>query len=151
MVEVGSPAEHLTIQDPHLTLPTHGPADREWAQSYGGPPQTFLHHVDQSSAWISCGDGWEQKDTGIGVATRGLGACIVKRPAVGATPPHTLPGSHKHELMLRFVQRGHCVVCVGARTGVRLGALDSIIIAAGEAAVFRDASNDFEMIEVCIY
>ena len=87
VIEIGSPAEHLTCLDHALALPN--PALRP-ERAFEG--QRFLHHQAQSAVWgPGPGAGFEARDLGIAEATGGLAAVQVVRalaPGVAADLQH---------------------------------------------------------------
>ena len=77
VIEIGCPAEHETIADWSMSLPT-GPGDP--ARAWDG--QRFVRHIAEGAShqpWRI--DGWECRDSGIGAATDGLAGVRVARPA----------------------------------------------------------------------
>jgi len=130
VLEVGSPAEHLTVQDLEMTLPTQTvDAERQWAQEYDGAPQKFVRHNAAAEAVVWSPHpglaGWEFRDSGIAAATKQLGSCIVSRQKTGGEAEEDAAGAagdgaagaaepvmlkHDGELVLWFVLRGECTL-----------------------------------------
>lgn len=81
VVEISCPAEHETIADPHMVLPTSNVRpDREW---HG---QRFSWHRREGTGWLKEADGghgWLAQDLGTHTATGGIGA------AAAYTAAHT--------------------------------------------------------------
>ena len=99
VVEVGSPAEHQTLVDHEMTLPTKSVAP---ARSFSG--QTFVRHQAAEVAWgASEYAGLEMQQTGIGEATNGIGDVRVLRPAGNA---ESVDLTANHTFLFRFVLDG---------------------------------------------
>lgn len=137
VVEVGCPAEHETLVEHDLALPTDVlDAKRE----YSG--QRFAFHRAAGAPWVQ-GAGIEIRDTGLADASGGAVHVRVCRPdsAAGIRLRPSLA------LCFGFV-------CVGAGT-LRVGSssfgLDSdssFVLPAGTECVIEDYSSDFEWLEV---
>lgn len=73
VIEIGCPAEHDTIAEHDLVLPT---PHMDAARVFSG--QRFVRHVAAGAErgdWF--GSGWTARDTGIGAATAGLAGAVV--------------------------------------------------------------------------
>jgi len=113
VVEVGSPAAHLTCVDHELSLPT---AEVRPDREFGG--QRFVRHVAAEADWQPWRiDGFENRDTGISGATNDLAGANVVRP-IGRT-------SLRVDIELAFV-----FVLVGSATkdAAALTAGDSFVV-----------------------
>jgi hypothetical protein len=79
VVEIGVPAEHLTIIDHVMELPTpHHRPDREW------DGQKFVHSRLEDAVWAPWRvPGFEARDTGVEDGTKGVAAVRVVRPTAG--------------------------------------------------------------------
>jgi len=87
VVEIVTPAEHVTLTDPQMVLPSTErlPADHR----FGG--QRFVHHRGGHAAWRPWRlDGFEEQDTGIAQATQGLAGVRVLRPAADSVECYDL-------------------------------------------------------------
>jgi hypothetical protein len=85
VLEVTSPAEHPTLVDHDLTLPT---ADLRADRDFAG--QRFVRHPLSTALWLDWGSGFEVADTGIGVATGDLvGARTVRVSGSGSALART--------------------------------------------------------------
>jgi quercetin dioxygenase-like cupin family protein len=111
VVELSCPAEHVTLLDHELTLPT---ADLRPDREFGG--QRFVHHEAASAIWQPA---WlprfEAHDTGISAATDGLAGVRVLRP-VPSQQPSPGPMAHDGELLFLFVLQGEVGLRLGAPT-----------------------------------
>lgn len=142
VVEIGCPAEHETLVDHEMALPT---PELRPDRDFGG--QRFVFHCASGAEWTARDDGFAVRDTGIAEATRALAGVVVAR-AGGPLPTQKV--THDAELVFRFVLRGQVDVQVGDRAPQRLGASDAIAIPAGTAYAFAGAADDFEMLEVAL-
>ena len=139
VVEIGSPAVHETLADHDMVLPTGRTLpDRD----FGG--QRFLRHVAAETPWTPLGEaGFEQRETGVGEATRGAAQVRSVRAAGGselAVEPHA------GELMFGFVLEGSAVL--GCRGDHPLAMDDCFAIPPGEPWKLRDCSPDLVWLEV---
>lgn len=79
VVELGTPAEHITMADHNLALPTP-----ELYPQRDFSSQRFVRHVAAEATWSPWRmDGFEMRDTGIAAATAGLAGVRVLRPIAG--------------------------------------------------------------------
>jgi mannose-6-phosphate isomerase-like protein (cupin superfamily) len=144
VIEIGTPAEHITIAEHTLTLPSADlPADHD----FGG--QRFVRHVAQDAPWNPWRvAGFEYRDTGIGGATDGLaGARVVRRTLepVGAAQ------QHETEFCFYFVLQGELNFRHGnGDESIRLKRDDSITVPAGLRYRLDDSSADLELLEVTL-
>jgi uncharacterized protein YjlB len=136
VVEIGSPAEHDTLADHGLALPT-GALQPE--RSFFG--QRFVRHRASTATWVAEGPGVEARDTGIGAATGGLAQVHLVRGPLAATPAG--------ELWCAFVRAGSAVLRRdGHVEGDRLVEGDCVSVPAGTGVTFDDVSADFEVLRV---
>jgi mannose-6-phosphate isomerase-like protein (cupin superfamily) len=141
VVEIGSPAEHITMADHDLPLPS-APLPPE--HLFGG--QRFTRHIKAESAWTAWRlKGFEAQNTGIEAATDGLAAVRLVRVS-GATPE--VVQSHDTEFCFYFVLSGSLTVTQG-QTRYTLLRDDSITIP-GLLPYALAASPDLEMLEVML-
>jgi len=143
VLEVGSPAEHETLADHDLALPT--PALRR-EREFGG--QRFVRHEAAAAEWRPWRlAGFEARDTGISEATRGLASVRVARVR-GARAPHFW--RHDAELLFVFVLMGATTLECEGRHPQRLAAGDAFVVPAGLAHSLADCSDDLELLEVAL-
>jgi mannose-6-phosphate isomerase-like protein (cupin superfamily) len=144
VIEVGSPAEHETIVDHDLTLPT--PSLRP-ERVFGG--QRFVRHRAAEATWVPWhGAGLERRDTGIAAATNGLGDVgVVRATGDGAASG---PLVHDHELQLWYVLAGTATLRVDDGADRHLTRRDAVVVDAGAVHVLRDCSRDLELLEVAV-
>ena len=147
VIEVGCPAEHDTLAEHVITLPTgrHLPE-----RTYGN--QLFTRHVAAEAPWLPFRyAGFVQQDLGIGAATDGLAAARVIRPdAAGADSwPMAVVDN---EFLLTFVLDGTVTLDLGAPAS-RQEALvsgDCAVIPADQAYALRAISADARILEVSL-
>lgn len=142
VIELGSPAEHITMADHEMTLPTP-----VYAREHEFNGQRFVRYVAKGATW----DAWKSPgfvvtDTGIGAATKGLAGVRVVRPQ-GERQHATR--RHETEFCFFFVLAGSLDVQQGERTW-RLEADDSIAIPGKLSYSFRRCSADLELLEVTL-
>lgn len=143
VVEITCPAEHETRADHDLSLPTAG-VDPE--RAFDG--QRFVRHVASGAPWSAWRfAGFEARDTGMAVATRGLAGCRVVRPNTdNASTPAAV---HRAEFLFLFVLRGGFRF-QGDGTAVALSAKDALVVPAGMPHAFTQCSKDLELLEVSL-
>jgi len=143
VIELGCPAEHETLADHTMPLPTaHLAADRD----FGG--QRFVRHDASEAAWHPWRfGGFEHRDIGIGEATDGLAGVRVARPAgADRTPPST----HDAEFVFGFVLHGSCTLECEGHAPVALLDGDTFVIPAGMVHALTSCSADLELLDVTL-
>jgi mannose-6-phosphate isomerase-like protein (cupin superfamily) len=144
VVEIGTPAEHITIAEHSLTLPS---ADLPPDHEFGG--QRFVRHVAATAPWTAWRvPGFEYQDTGIGAATKGLAGARVVRRAAGADGAGAAQ-QHDTEFCFYFVLSGEADFCYGDER-LHLKSDDSITVPATLRYTFGVASPDFTLLEVTL-
>lgn len=145
VIEIGCPAEHETIADWSLELPTteHRP-DRD----FGG--QRFVRHVAADAIeapWRI--DGWRCRDTGIAAATDGLAGVRVARPATNDDAAHDPPTGIEHATeFAQLVVLAGAVTFEAAGRSTRLGPGDSAAIPGGTSYRLAAPTPDCELLDV---
>jgi mannose-6-phosphate isomerase-like protein (cupin superfamily) len=144
VIEIGCPAEHDTVAEHTITLPTSA-IDRD--RDFGG--QQFVRHIaaDAKTVPSLCG-GFDERDTGIGVATNGLvGARVLSAPnAVDRTGTSL---THDGEFAMNVVLSGSATLTVEGRTE-QLGPRDAATFPAGAEWTWSQCSSDFELFDVTL-
>lgn len=145
VVEIGCPAEHRTIADHDLELPTpHLDADRD----FGG--QRFARHIAAAATWepwrLPC---FEARDAGIEAATDGLAGVRFVRPAGLGGAGETADAIHDGELAFAFVLDGAVTLTVDG-VDHRLEAADSVTVPAGVTHSWSDPTVDLELLDVTL-
>jgi uncharacterized protein YjlB len=138
VVEIASPAEHETLPDPDMALPT-GRLDPD--RAFSG--QHFLHCRAADARWTPIAEGWERRETGLAASSAGLADAAVLRS----------PGAHRLDMAA-----GPCELCLGfvlagfatlsARGEHALAAPDAFVIPPGEAWSLSDSSPDLQLLLV---
>ncbi|MBB5499344.1 cupin domain-containing protein [Paraburkholderia sp. MM5384-R2] len=142
VVELGSPAEHITMADHELSLPT---TSFRPERDFNG--QRFVRHVAKNASWKPwTSPGFVVTDTGIGAATDGLaGVRVVRAEGNG----HEAARRHDTEFCFFFVLSGSLDVVQGDKRR-QLKADDSISIPGRLPYSFAQCSADLELLEVTL-
>ena len=142
VVEISSPAEHETLADLEMELPTSlVQPDRD----FGG--QRFVRHEAATASWGSGrGEGFESRDLGIAAATKGLASAHVVR---GRGASRFEPSRHDAEMLFTFVLGGTATLRCEARD-YPLRAGDSFVVPPGLTHAFTDCASDLELLEVSL-
>lgn len=141
VVELGAPAEHITMADHAMVLPT---PDRYPQRDFHG--QRFVRHVAAEATWSPWRmDGFEMRDTGIGAATAGLAGVRLLRPTAG----HGATDRQQHgtEFCFYFVLNGQVTVEVDGKP-LALASDDCITVTDTTTYRFTGASADLQLLEV---
>lgn len=147
VVEICTPAEHITIADNTMTLPD---TELQPGRQFNG--QRFVFHVAAHKSWAPWRiAGFEVQDTGIGDATAGLAGVRVVRPAGAAVATATVARSHAHasEFCFYFVLSGSVVMVLDGQPHA-LGYDDSITIPDRMAYALSAPSADLSLLEVTL-
>lgn len=144
VVEIGCPAEHDTLFDYGLELPT---PETNIDRLFGG--QRFVRHQRATEPWVaSVHPGFEVQHTAIEQATDGLASVRVLRATTGV--PLT-PTRHDAEFWFLFVLDGSADFAVdGSVNAAALTAGDSVAVPADLTWSLRNVSSDFELLEVVV-
>jgi quercetin dioxygenase-like cupin family protein len=141
VVEVTSPAEHETLVDHEMELPT---VRVDPGRDFGG--QRFVFHECAAARWAPGPfEGMESIETGIADATGGLASVLTLRPAAGAGEAVITPVS---ELCFSFVLEGSANLqlnAAGPRT-VRPG--DAFVVPADGEARLIDMNDELHLLNV---
>lgn len=128
VVEVGYPAEHLTIADHDFDFSAH-PTDngRTWNGQY------FLRFTADDIRWTASAGGADEADTGIGRATGNrAGVRLVRTTETASWTMDPIPD---RRFAMVFVLEGRTAATIGGRTTSLLDA-DSAVIPVGDGASF---------------
>lgn len=143
VIEIGCPAEHDTVAEHTITLPTGRTIpDRD----FGG--QLFSRHVAASGPWVPFRfAGFSQQDCGIGSATHGLAGARVYRPeGANSTPMAVID----NEFLFTFILDGSADLVLEGLETQRLGAGDSFIIPSNQRFGLSGISADARFLEVSL-
>ncbi|WP_269511258.1 cupin [Burkholderia sp. IMCC1007] len=144
VIELGAPAEHVTMVDHDMALPTAAryPADHDF------DGQRFVRHVAAQAGWEPWRmRGFECADTGIGMATGGLAGVRVVRRVPGAVLPELT--AHDTEFCFFFVLAGSLTVLNG-HARIVLNRDDSVTLPGAAPYAFEQCSDDLELLEVTL-
>ena len=143
VVEVSCPAEHETLVDHDLALPT---AVVRPDRHFGG--QRFARHEASGALWRPWRvEGFEARDLGIAAATDGAaGACVVRARGNGMRAAR----DHQGELLFTFILRGTCTLDCAGGAPEPLHPGDAFCVPAGRAHAVDGCSEPFEMLEVSL-
>ena len=142
VVEIGSPAQHITMADLNMSLPCpHLPSDHDFSG------QRFVRHIAQDAVWEPWRiAGFEARDTGIAAATSGLATVRVVRHTAHNAP--ATAQSHTSEFCFYFVLSG-AVRCVVDGSAHVLRSDDSITIPGGMRYAL-EPQGSVELLEVML-
>ena len=142
VVEIGAPAQHITMADHAMPLPT---AEHYPDRDFGG--QQFVRHIAAQASWQPWRmAGFEVSDTGIGRATKGLAGVRVVRPAAR---DFTETQQHATEFCFYFVLEGRVTVQADG-TSYQLTPDDSITVTDDTRYRLSDASADLRLLEITL-
>jgi uncharacterized protein YjlB len=146
VIEVGCPADHATVIDHDLDLPT---ATVDPERVFDG--QRFVWHRAAEADWTADASGrFESRDTGTALATAGLASVAVVRPASGGAMPAP-PFTRASEFAQLVVLRGRCRVAIGDSSApVELGDGDAVALPADTPVTILDVSADLELLDVVV-
>jgi quercetin dioxygenase-like cupin family protein len=142
VIEIGSPADHETLADQELALPTATVVpDRE----FGG--QRFVRHESAAATWRPGRDGFEARDLGIAAATKGVAGARVVRVRGARPAPATV---HEAELLFTFVLRGTATLDCEGCPGEAIARGDAFVVPAHSPTSLRDCAGGLELLEVVL-
>lgn len=143
VVEIGCPAEHPTMVDHAMTLPT-GKFDPD--RDFNG--QLFVRHEVDKAVWHPWRfDGFAYRDLGIEAATHGLARVRVAK-VDGAADPGGKTARHDGEFLFLFVLSGTGSLFVDGQGMFSLSHGDSTVIPAGVAFSVGSDADGLELLEV---
>ena len=143
VIEIGVPAEHMTTIDHEMELPNR---TVDPAREFQG--QRFIRHEAAKAVRQPFRiDGFSMRDTGIAAATRGVAGVQVARPEPGWQPDVT---SHDTDILFDFVMSGHMTLAGEGQEERRLKPGDAFVIPPAMKTVYRDCTDDLELLEVCL-
>lgn len=151
VIEVSSPAQHNTMGDAELDLPT---AVLRPDRLFSG--QRFARYQCEKAKWqpMEQTPNWEQSNTGLDVATGGLGGAIVLKPS-GSESGTDLNLKSSSEFVFRFVIRGSVDLqyeekASSIMTKQRLNAGDAFVIPRRMSARLAHSAADTQILEVSL-
>ncbi|WP_175980550.1 cupin domain-containing protein [Burkholderia sp. BCC1630] len=142
VIELGSPAEHITMADHDMPLPS---SVYDANHDFNG--QRFVRHIAKRAEWKPWkSPGFVVTDTGIGAATNGLAGVRVVRPQGDAREASRM---HDTEFCFFFVLAGSLAITQG-ESHWQLRADDSIAIPGMLPYTFSQCSANLELLEVTL-
>lgn len=142
VIEIGVPAEHLTVIDHEMALPTGTVRpDRQWAG------QRFVHDIGSDGAWRPHRvPGFIARDTGIAAATGSVASVHAVRK--GEDEPQET--THYGDILFGYVMAGQAMIEGAGQIPQLLSLGDAVAIPPGLATRLSGVSADFEMLEVAL-
>lgn len=143
VIEISSPARHVTYLDHTMQLPTgrHLPE-----RNYSG--QTYIFHQADKARWKDIPrSGFEARDLGIAMATKGLIAARVIRRSATSEPEDELTIRNKNGAFT-FVLRGRLVLLAGEQPETNMTAGSAFVIPAGMQQDIKASTGDVELLEL---
>ena len=143
VIEIGVPADHLTSVDHEMELPTpHFRPEREFQGT------KFILHREAEATWGPWRiTGFEARETGIGVTTRGVAGVQVARRVPGVAIPAT---RHDTDILFGFLRTGSMTLEVDGHPNHGLTAGDAFVLPPHLAVAIREPSDDLEILEVAL-
>lgn len=144
VIEIAVPAEHLTVLDHMLELPTgHLRPQRD----FGG--QRFRRHTARDAVWSPARlPGFSACDTGIAAATGGVANAQVARRTKGSSD--AAETSHDADILFTFVLEGGMTMRVPERETSELRAGDAFVLPPGLRSAYERCTDDLELLEVSL-
>ena len=143
VVEIGCPAEHETIADWAMDLPSPAsPPERTW------DGQRFVRHIADGARyqpWRLAG--WEYRESGVEAATDGLAGVRVARPT-SSTPIDWFTADSEFSQLV--VLSGAVEFATEDGPSVRLVDGSSVAIPAGTRYRLTDPSDDCQLLDVTL-
>ncbi len=141
VVEIGCPANHMTLLDHDLPLPTgrHLPK-----RDFGG--QRFVLHRAEEAGWTAADmAGFEARDLGIADATDGLAEVSVLRQSLEGID---IAARHDGEFLFHFVLEGRMTLALGGGEAQDLAAGDCFTLPKDLPFRISAASGPLELLRV---
>lgn len=146
VVEIVTPAEHLTWTDPSMTLPSATRLDP--THLFHG--QRFVRHQSATSAWRPWRlPGFEMQDTEVESASQGVAGVRLLRPAAQGSGAPRERQSHATEFSLYYVLQGQVTVDTDPQA-LTLAEDDCLTLRGGQAYRLEGASADLRLLEVTL-
>ena len=142
VIEIGVPAEHATVIDHDMTLPTpHDRPDRD----FGG--QRFVHNRAEGAAWTPARlPGFQCRDTTVAAHTRDVAAVTVLKRGAGVPAWAT----HDADILFTFVMQGRMTLEGEGAAPRLLEPGDAFVVPPGTRTRYAEPSDDVELLEVAL-
>jgi len=143
VIEVSSPAEHETLVDHELELPTKT-IDHD--RNFDG--QRFVHHEKVRAKWLPGPyEGFEAQATDISNATAGLASAQIIRPS---HPIQTVLIEKTDDFSFMFTLQGSATLRRQSEMDQPLAQGDAFVVPASISSNLTDISGDFELLLVVL-
>ena len=144
VIEIAVPAEHLTVLDHALELPTGRLRPQ---RDFGG--QRFCRHQAGDAVWSPARlPGFFACDTGIADATGGVASAqVARRAGEGGDAGET---SHDADILFTFVLEGGMTLRVPEQESWALRAGDAFVLPPGLRSAYERCSSDLALLEVSL-
>jgi len=144
VIEIGVPAAHMTTIDHDMTLPT-----KEYSPEREFQGQRFCHHKVTEATWEPWRiEGFEYRDTGINVATKGVASVQIARLFNTKTKPQL--HSHDTDILFTFVMQGEMKLLADGQEPQFLHKGDAYVVPPHLKHQISNFSNDLELLEVSL-
>ena len=144
VIELVVPAEHLTVFDHALELPTRG---RDPEREFEG--QRFCRHTRRDAVWRAGRlPGFEFSDTGIAAASRGRAGVRTARRTRGAAAETQT--SHDADILFTFVLEGTMTLRTPTHAPRALRAGDAFVVPPDLRTAYAQSTDDLELLEVSL-
>lgn len=141
VLEIGCPAVHETFADHQLKLPNETVAPK---RIFGG--QRFVHHIAEKEVWESSTfEGFEESETGISEATKGLADVRTFR----ANADTNFSVKHSGEFLFFFILKGNLRLSDSEGKIYHLEKSANFVLPSGEE-YFIEATQGLEMVRVSL-
>ena len=142
VIEIGVPAEHVTIIDHDMTLPT--PHERPDRAFHG---QRFVHNRAEGAAWEPARlPGFVSRDTTVARNTGEVATVTVLRRGEGAP----VWAAHDADILFGFVMAGGLTLEGEGAAPRTLEAGDAFVLPPGMRTRYAAPSADLELLEVAL-
>ena len=144
VIDIGVPAAHMTTIDHYMALPT---SSYNPERDFQG--QQFCHHKLKEAKWETGRiEGFEQRDTGINNATKGLASVRVSRPLSSNIFSEQM--THDTDILFTFVMHGKMQLEGEGQGKEKLSRGDAFVIPPDFKHQFLNCSGDLELLEVSL-
>ena len=148
VIEVGCPAEHDTLVEHRIDLPTLMTRPE---RTFSG--QRFVRHIAATATWTPCSTpGFDERDTGISDATDGLADVrVLARRADNSAEPAVM--HHLGEFAMVVLLAGAASLRIeydGAHRTEALGVSDAVALPPGCRWSWVDCTDDLEVLHVVL-
>lgn len=144
VIEIGSPAEHMTHLDHQMNLPT---VQLRASRDFNG--QRFHFHRAAEAQWTNdARTRMQTRELGISAATSGLAAAQVVRMADSSNG--VVAGIQDHAFAFAFVLEGRMHLQVDQAEALTLHAGDAFVIPRGMSQQLSDCSPDWQLLQVSL-